>query len=335
MGGSRAPEVVTPRELLTPDMLGRTALHRAARGGQADALLAVKELSGALHEDLELVDLRGRGLLHHAVLSDDAETVRLAARLLPRTPEELAQGDSWHLTPVHLAATINGLDGLKVLMELGVPIDPPLGPAKFEIGAVVLVEPKRSELSEVETEAWRMAMVRAVTGAELTVKFPEERKETKGVLIERCEVAPTPRVLAERMQQLDVATKLREATEAFNQSGKRKMQGTGVFIMCSSCSSCLESSFTSLLRALPGKFQQAAQAAQATAMGVQLMARSSKVETSKEAPKLPRAPSLARAASGPSSPKPKKKKEEKASSSARRRFKGAAMSVVAGLRVAK
>ena len=32
--------------------------------------------------------------------------VRLAARLIPRPAEELVMGDTWHMTPVHLAVTM-------------------------------------------------------------------------------------------------------------------------------------------------------------------------------------------------------------------------------------
>ena len=34
--------------------------------------------------------------------------VRLAARLIPRPAEELVMGDTWHMTPVHLAVTMAG-----------------------------------------------------------------------------------------------------------------------------------------------------------------------------------------------------------------------------------
>ncbi|CAK9007045.1 Serine/threonine-protein phosphatase 6 regulatory ankyrin repeat subunit C (PP6-ARS-C) (Serine/threonine-protein phosphatase 6 regulatory subunit ARS-C) [Durusdinium trenchii] len=318
-------EVIAAEDLLLQDMRGRSALHRAAASGQADVLFAVKELARASNEHLEISDIQGHNLLHHAVLSGDGDTVRLAARMLPmRTPEELAAGDMWHLTPVHLAATINSLEAIKALMELGLPVDKPSGPTKFDIGAVVLVQPKKIDLREgdqdQEAHPWQLGMVRAVTGSDLTVKFPHGGKETKGIAFERCEVAPTPQVLAEKLLKHDVALKLREVNDAFNNTLKKKLGASG-----------------------GSKFAQAAQAASGASGVVSLMRHSKVVGMEKEGPKLKLdGPKLGRAKSNeaPSSPKngPKRPREKAAAapaSTARRRFRGAAMSVVANLRLAR
>lgn len=318
-----ASQVITSEELLIQDMRGRTCMHRAAASGQADALLAVKELSGATHEDVETTDIQGRNVLHHAVLSDDAETVRLAAKIIPRPPEELAMGDSWHMTPVHLAASINGLDAIKVLMELGVPMDRHLGPMKLEDGSVVLVQPKpRLTANDSMTSMnntnvtinpeedaplpWQLAMVRGVAGSDVTVKFPGGKEQK--VPIERCEAAPTPQVLAEKMLKQDVAAKLRDM---LNLSGKKKLGATG------------------------GKFVQAA--------GVVSLMRPSRVVADKDKAEVPK---LARQASNPpAAPKNVNLKRKTTDSrrtadsgssvaaNGRRKFRSAAMKVLANVRM--
>lgn len=334
-------EVITAEELLIQDMRGRNCLHRAAASGQADALFAVKELSGATHEDLETTDLQGRNVLHHAVLSDDAETVRLAARLIPRPAEELVMGDTWHMTPVHLAASINGLDAIKVLMELGVPMDRQMGPTTLGDGSVVLVQPKArlmDSMSSAMTNSnltinidaeedtplpWQLAMVRGIAGSDLTVKFPGGKEQK--VPIERCEAAPTPQVLAEKLLKQDVAAKLRDM---LNLTGKRKgPQGNNRG---------------------GAKFAQAAQATQAMSMMRQsALGPLPGVEKPKENQAASQLPKLGRASSNnaPSSPKNSKRKggtESKnkdaagssgAASSARRKFRGAAMNVMASIRM--
>lgn len=323
-----ASQVVAPEELLIQDMRGRTCMHRAAASGQADALFAVKELSGATHEDVETTDIQGRNVLHHAVLSDDAETVRLAAKIIPRPPDELAKGDNWHMTPVHLAASINGLDAIKVLMEMGVPMDRHLGPTKLEDGSVVLVQPKPRLTAndsmtsmnntnvtinpeEEEKLPWQLAMVRGVAGSDVTVKFPGGKEQK--VPIERCEAAPTPLVLAEKLLQQDVAAKLKDM---LNLSGKKKLGATG------------------------GKFVQAA--------GVVSMMRPSKVVADKD--KAAEVPKMLRQGSNPAAPKNVNLKRKTTDSrphaadggqggaggqaaSGRRKFRSAAMKVLANVRL--
>eukprot|EP00439_Symbiodinium_sp_Y106_P041307 s2751_g5.t1 len=256
-------EVVTTEELLTPDQQGRTALHRAAGSGQATVLLAVKEppgqeLSGATHEQIEALDLQGRGLLHHAALANDAECVRAVIRFTPRPPLELAEEDSapaglgsqnngnswkgrnlkalsriledsWHHTPIHLAATVDGVEAIKALIEMGVPFDKHMGPTKLDDGTVVLVQTREAE--EEAPAEWQLALVRGLAGNNLTVKFQKPRsanisqapKETK-VLVEKCEVAPTPLALAEKLGKQAAFAKLKEAILG---SSRRKLHAVG------------------------------------------------------------------------------------------------------------
>ncbi|CAE7598313.1 ift122 [Symbiodinium natans] len=186
----------------------------------------LQELSDASHEQIEAVDLQGRGLLHHAALANDAECreaaaslaawhfamelnrnetvrkiqlvlkVRTVIRLTPRQPLELAE-----------EATVDGVESLKALIEMGVPFDKHMGPGKLDDGSVVLVRTREAD-EEVGAE-WQLALVRGLAGNNLTVKF-HGTKETK-VLIEQCEVAPTPLVLAEKLGQqviYDLSVKL-------------------------------------------------------------------------------------------------------------------------------
>eukprot|EP00435_Cladocopium_sp_Y103_P022557 s2201_g5.t1 len=187
---------------------------------------------------------------------------------------------------------------------------------------------------------WQLAMVRGVAGSDVTVKFPGGKEQK--VPIERCEAAPTPQVLAEKLlkqetrnaharkhficaqevlvangledhatntTKADVAAKLRDM---FNTSGKKKLGATG------------------------GKFVQAA--------GVVHMMRPSRVVADKD--KASEVPKIARQASNPpASPKNvnlKRKPTDSrrpadsgaAASGGRRKFKSAAMKVLANVRMA-
>jgi len=314
-------EVVTTEELLTPDQQGRTALHRAAGSGQATVLLAVKELSGATHEQIEALDLKGRGLLHHAALADDAECVRAVIRFTPRPPLELAEEDSWHHTPIHLAATVDGVEAIKALIEMGVPFDKHMGPTKLDDGTVVLVQTREAE--EEAPAEWQLALVRGLAGNNLTVKFPGS-KETK-VLVEKCEVAPTPLALAEKLGKQAAFAKLKEAILG---SSRRKLHAVG---------------------AVAGAVQGAAKNMANAAMGFRL-AKTQSAQSEASTPSAFGHTASTKELSGSSSPKPPAFKQRSFGrpppsfrslqdptrmSTPRRRFRGAALTVMAELRLAR
>lgn len=311
-------EVVTTEELLTPDQQGRTALHRAAGSGQATVLLAVKELSGATHEQVEALDLQGRGLLHHAALSNDAECVRTVIRFTPRPPLELAEEDSWHHTPIHLAATVDGVEAIKALIEMGVPFDKHMGPTKLEDGTVVLVQTREAE--EEAPAEWQLALVRGLAGNNLTVKF-HGCKETK-VLVEKCEVAPTPLALAEKLGKQAAFAKLKEAILG---SSRRKLHAVGT---------------------VAGTVQGAAKQ---MAMGFR-MAKTQSAQSEAGTPRAFGHTASTKEPSGSASPKPPAFKQRSFGrlppsfrslqdptrmSTPRRRFRGAALTVMAELRLAR
>jgi len=195
---------VSAKDLARQDSLGRSALHRAAASGSADTLNAVVELGLLSLADVSAVDLWGRNVVHFAVESNDSDCTRLAAEIFPQMPPDLVQEDEWHRTPAHAAAAANATNALRTLIELGVPTQLKMGPTRMEDGAVVLVSQELDEAGH----SWEIGRIRSIFGSDITVKYECGRLEPR-VTPDRCVVAPTPLVLAEKLGHKAIAAILR------------------------------------------------------------------------------------------------------------------------------
>ncbi|CAE8613151.1 unnamed protein product [Polarella glacialis] len=186
--------VLKEKEFLSRDVLGRSALLRAAGSGRAEVLSCVIALATPSNADIEALDLTGRGLLHYAAMSNNADTVRTAVKSFHRPPQQLGDKDSWGCSPAHLAVELENVDALQALITLGVPVNEHAGPhVKLEIGAIVLVRPLEKE------DSWQLGLVRDRGAEHLKIKY-RGGKEEGYVDFDRCCVAPTPLVLAEKLR---------------------------------------------------------------------------------------------------------------------------------------
>ncbi|CAJ1337953.1 unnamed protein product [Effrenium voratum] len=190
---------LAPSELCVRDYLGNLAMHLATAKGYWRFLGVLVNDCGLSCETLCQGDGDGRTVAHLAAATGDVACLRYLVEKCSMPLSVLKQTDHWHRTPAHDAAMADSPEVLALLQELGAPLHLPMGPSEPQIGAVAIVN-QSSEVVAYLGNSYKMGRVHYVDRHQ-RMRFEYEKgiKEQEAVELERCELAPTPLVLAEKL----------------------------------------------------------------------------------------------------------------------------------------
>jgi len=205
-------------ELCRPDSLGRTALHRAARGGCLITIQTVGELirdHNDLQKSLAHQDIEGCNALHHAVASKNEqcllEVLHLAkSRGTNSVSDLLVAHDTWCRSPLHLAAQTDQTAAIRILLDAGDDLDRTMGSTELKDLSIVL-----TPQADCNMTTWRIGKIWSQFGPEVTVRY-ESKEQQRRMDTHSFIVGPTPLDLAQKCGCSNAAVMLQERREREN-----------------------------------------------------------------------------------------------------------------------
>ncbi|CAE7662620.1 ANKRD52, partial [Symbiodinium sp. KB8] len=182
----------------SPDNTGSHAAHLATARKYWRFLGVLVNDCGISVDALCLRDTEGRNVAHLAAANGDSQTLRYLAEKCRLPHSALEQADHWFRTPAHHAALADSAEVLALLQELGAPLHLPMGPLEPQIGAVAIVN-QSNEVVWVDRHQ------------KMRFEYEKGIKDTEGVEADRCDLAPTPLVLAEKFGRKEASEFLSNA----------------------------------------------------------------------------------------------------------------------------
>lgn len=218
-------------ELRHQDDHGHTPAHLAAAHGHAMCLRALVRECHLPIEALRTEDRSGRNVALLATAGCDVVCLR-TLRDLGMSLSDFSRGDKWYYTAAHIAVVKNSLEVVQLLEKMGVamhlPMVPPgMGPQDVALGSVVLA-PRSSAGGGPgpEYQAWRLGKIYYGPDRRMNIRLEYEtgQRDHLFMRLDRCHVAPTPLLLAEKLGHAAVEELLKEKwTQA-----ARRLQGSRV-----------------------------------------------------------------------------------------------------------
>eukprot|EP00439_Symbiodinium_sp_Y106_P049362 s2159_g6.t1 len=196
----------------SPDNTGSHAAHLATARKYWRFLGVLVNDCGISVDALCLRDTDGRNVAHLAAANGDSQTLRYLAEKCRLPHSALEQADHWFRTPAHHAALADSAEVLALLQELGAPLHLPMGPLEPQIGAVAIVNQSNEVVRGHIGDRYVLGKVLWVDRHQkMRFEYEKGTKDTEGVEADRCDLAPTPLVLAEKFGRKEASEFLSNA----------------------------------------------------------------------------------------------------------------------------